>query len=147
MSLLHLWWATGSANCSVWCNNHIQLQRMGSDTWNHYTHTLSHSLTHHDAIYTKTASQGTHTCVRTHAHMLRVPKSKMYQSQVYEHGSKKTVILSLRRWVFIPLVWTEIYKTLTPANPAATKTGEGQQGTRNVLPKHTNKANYTTVAL
>lgn len=35
----------------------------------------------------------------------------------------------LRGWVFIPLVCTEIYKTLTPANPAATKTGKGQQDT------------------
>lgn len=35
----------------------------------------------------------------------------------------------LRSWVFIPSVCTEIYKTLTPANPAATKTGRRQQET------------------
>lgn len=52
----------------------------------------------------------------------------------------------LRGWVFIPLVCTEIYKTLTPANPAATKTGKRTTGHRNVLPKHTNRVNYITVA-
>lgn len=46
MSLLPVWWATGSANCTVWCNNHIQLRRMGSDMWNHNTHTHTCSLTH-----------------------------------------------------------------------------------------------------
>lgn len=42
---------------------------------------------------------------------------------------------------------TEIYKTLTPANPAATKDRKRTMGDRKVFLKHSNGANYKSVVL
>lgn len=61
----------------------------------------------------------------------------LFLGRVWHRGMKRKTVRPLRNnfpsqlrsWVFIPLVCTEIYKTLTPANPAATKTGKGQQDT------------------
>lgn len=123
-------WATGSAGCSVWCNNHIQLLRMGSDMWNHYTHTHTHtrSLTHMSwcNIHKKLRA----VCTPRPWSIESIVKVRGHEQKDIQSSEEKFFFHSqLRSWVFIPLVCTEIYKTLTPANPAATKTGKGQQET------------------
>lgn len=114
------------------------------------------TLTCREHTHTHTRSL-THTWCNAHYKTGRLMHAEALQHKVYcwsweceqkdRRSSKTTFHSHLRRWVFIPLVCTEIYKTLTPANPAATKTGRGQKGNRKVLPKHTNRANYKTVVL
>lgn len=88
------------------------------------THTLTHSLTH-DA--THTIRQGCFMHAEALQHNVYCWSRECEQKD--RRSSKTTFLSHLRSWVFIPLVCTEIYKTLTPANPAATKTGRGQKGT------------------